>query len=1102
METRYCPYCMTRLREEDECPACGRRASEYDPGPACLRPGTVLMEKYLVGGALSQDTSSITYIGRDIQLNKKVSIKEFFPLEQATRDAAQSPMVYAATAMSSAAGAFERGRRNFLREAQILAKMEKQPAILDVQELFEENNTVYLVTELVTGVTLRHRVEADGPIAPGELFPVLESVFRALAALHEKGLYHRDITPDNIVLERGNARIINFAGARETGGKETHTLSTTVHEGFSPLEQYGGGEQGPWTDVYALSATIYYCLTGRTPPAAPARQENDTLLPMSELGVPVDLIQERAVTRGMSIRREDRFQSVGQLYDGIYKGVLHEPVADGVVPPKEPGKKRRWAPVAMIGVAAAAAIAAWLYFGGAIGGPAPSPSPAPTAEPTPAPTLEPSPGPTAEPTPEPTAEPTPKPTPRPTATPKPTPAPGSGSAPDLRAFAGALTLSAGEYDEQSMRTLMDDGEVSAIVLREGAVASMAGCEFEVTKPLWVESGALLRASDLHIGKEGLLVMDGELDCQGVIELSGVGVRMAVNRPLPDRTATGMVVLMDYGTNLAIDESLIDEATQKSLFIKPRMGEDIPTAADAASLREAVKNGGSVLLTEDVTLPRGFVLENATLFIGEGVKVSSPLGGQTTLHLTVGDGGVLVNQGEIAANTDVSGGVVYNYGSMRDIEGFLVSEYGTLFNDGSLEIHQGLVQEPGRLVNRGDMGCREMSVMGGSLVNAGVIEMRRKSWGYNIAVRNGGYVYNSGTMHLQKGSYTDSDGWIVNDGLLTLDKTARMESACVLYNRRNGLISAAQDTLVTYDGGVLLNAGQLDLPDENASLSAFAIRAKLDGAPEAVEVHNGEELLAALNGETPVCLRGDAVLDQALTLTGQLYVDGGRLSAPSVTVSGGLLVLRDGGIDTGDLTLNAEAELTLLGGQSDLAFTGALRVQGSRLYCPDSSLDVSGRSVEIRDGAMVVMERGTFTADGAGITVSDSLVILPYWNPFSARDMSLTLANGTMNIPAPLELTNSTVTATGGGMRITGRTGELRDCAVTVNDGAGLVFDSVALALTGDTELVNNGYVYIASDSPYADVDLTAEDTVRIVNNGRMILCDLDVPVEGVEPERV
>ena len=507
----------------------------------------------------------------------------------------------------------------------------------------------------------------------------------------------------------------------------------------------------------------------------------------------------------------------------------------------------------------------------------------------------------------------------------------------------------------------------------------------------------------------------------------------------------------------------------------------------------------MLLTADVTLAEELVVENATLFVNEGVTVSAALGKQTEAQITVGEGGTLVNWGQTHINMNVAGGAVYNIGTMYDLQGFSLSENGMLVNTASLEIRQGVLYETARLINWGEMNCCGLSVLGGRLVNVGKLDMTRKSWVVNLDLRSGGALYNGATVNMTKGSYVENSGWIVNDGDLWLDKGAFLDSKGVVYNRRGGVLRPSPDTLACY-GGALLNAGHIETAEDDPSLlGRTTLRAELDKVPaEAVVVHNGQELLTALNGQTPVCLRGDAVLDQALTVTGQLYVDGGTLTAPAVTVSGGLLVLRNSGLNTGDLAIQNVAEMTVLGEQSTLNFTGALRMLTGTLYCPDSDLDLSGKTVDLQDSSTVVMERGVLTADGAQISIGIAALLPPYRTGFSARDLTLTLVTGDITCPASWELTNGTITISdGAGLVVSGQSCQLRDCTVTTNEG-NLVLDCATTALTGNTQIVNNGgYVSLGN---YSESTITADDTVRIVNNGEMFLCDADVPVEGDPPD--
>ena len=217
-----------------------------------------------------------------------------------------------------------------------MAKMDKRPEIVSVRDFFEENETAYIVMEYVDGTNFKTWVnQRGGGIPPEELLPILEPLFGALSAMHAQGLIHRDISPDNLMLEQGAVRLLDFGCAREaTSG--TTTMTIALKHGYAPIEQYQYRGQGPWTDVYSLCATIYFCLTGKTPPQAIDRMCEDELIPPRQLGVNITEEQEQALLFGMGIRPRRRFQSVDELHAALYR---QAPVPGE---PSKPAKKRRW----------------------------------------------------------------------------------------------------------------------------------------------------------------------------------------------------------------------------------------------------------------------------------------------------------------------------------------------------------------------------------------------------------------------------------------------------------------------------------------------------------------------------------------------------------------------------------------------------------------------------------------------------------------------------------------------------------------------------------------------------------------------------------------
>lgn len=319
MKKHFCPYCMTPVKEGEPCAACGLTSGTYSPSPHHLPPGTILVDRYLVGRVLGEGGFGITYIGCDLRLELKVAIKEYFPSDKVTRHAQASLEVSNYT--GALAGNYEQGKEKYLQEARTMARMNKQAEIVSVRDFFEANNTAYIVMEYVEGTTFKELVaQKGGRIPAGEFLHMIEPLFSALSVMHETGLIHRDISPDNLMLENGCVRLLDFGCAREsTHGTETMTIA--LKHGYAPIEQYQHKGQGPWTDVYGLCATMYYCLTGKVPQQSLDRLCEDELILPRKLGVDLTENQERALLYGMGIRPRRRYQSIQELYAALYTGV-------------------------------------------------------------------------------------------------------------------------------------------------------------------------------------------------------------------------------------------------------------------------------------------------------------------------------------------------------------------------------------------------------------------------------------------------------------------------------------------------------------------------------------------------------------------------------------------------------------------------------------------------------------------------------------------------------------------------------------------------------------------------------------------------------------
>ena len=320
MECR-CPYCLSPVQSGAPCPACGRDWEGYQPASHHLPPGSLLQERYQLGRALGEGGFGITYLGWDTVLKRKVAVKEYFPTFLVSREVSLTLDVTCHT--SGNQPTYEKGREQFLREAKTMARLDSIPEIVQVLDHFPEHNTAYIVMEFLEGRTLKEVVAQSGPIPADTMLALLEPVLRAMEAMHQAGVIHRDISPDNLMeLEDGTVKLMDFGCARDFQSGLTETI--TLKHGFAPREQYSGRDQGPWTDVYALCATVYYCLTGKVPPRATLRgeDEQDPMIPPRQLGADLIEEQERALLRGLSPKIENRWHSAAELYAALYGRTL------------------------------------------------------------------------------------------------------------------------------------------------------------------------------------------------------------------------------------------------------------------------------------------------------------------------------------------------------------------------------------------------------------------------------------------------------------------------------------------------------------------------------------------------------------------------------------------------------------------------------------------------------------------------------------------------------------------------------------------------------------------------------------------------------------
>lgn len=306
-----CYNCMREKGTSPVCPYC--RKGDIPPAePHQLRQGTVIAGRYTVGRVLGEGGFGITYIGRNNFLETTVAIKEYFPYGYAQRNNEASGKVSIVTTKEN--DFFIKGRDRFLQEAKNVARFRRQPGIVEVTDFIEENNTAYIIMEYLDGITLKDYLRKNGVMKPKNAVGLLMPVMQALEKIHRAGIIHRDISPDNIMyLKDGTVKLMDFGAAR-TYDTEQRSMSVMLKPGYAPEEQYRrGGEQGPWTDVYGICATLYRCISGKAPLDAVDRLAEDTLKKPSELGAAISPRLESVLMYGLALRKKDRCKDMTEL---------------------------------------------------------------------------------------------------------------------------------------------------------------------------------------------------------------------------------------------------------------------------------------------------------------------------------------------------------------------------------------------------------------------------------------------------------------------------------------------------------------------------------------------------------------------------------------------------------------------------------------------------------------------------------------------------------------------------------------------------------------------------------------------------------------------
>jgi hypothetical protein len=278
-----------------------------------LPVGTVVGE-FEITEVLGEGGFSVVYLAREEALGRRVALKEYMPSSLAARRGG----AHVSARSERHRETFAAGLKSFVNEARLLAEFD-HPSLVKVYRFWQANGTAYMVMPYYQGVTLKQRLkEMGGRPNQAWLMGRLGPLTEALAVIHAKQCFHRDIAPDNIILLKGDRPLLlDFGAARRVIGDMTQALTVILKPGYAPVEQYAedpGMKQGPWTDIYALAAVVYAAITGHTPPTSVSRMINDTYEPLAQVaadGYSASFLS--TIDKALAVRPQDRYQSIDEL---------------------------------------------------------------------------------------------------------------------------------------------------------------------------------------------------------------------------------------------------------------------------------------------------------------------------------------------------------------------------------------------------------------------------------------------------------------------------------------------------------------------------------------------------------------------------------------------------------------------------------------------------------------------------------------------------------------------------------------------------------------------------------------------------------------------
>lgn len=313
-----CLNCFGTLdRRTHICTKCGKRAVVSQTPSHAIPLRTVLAGRYLIGMPLGRGGFGITYKAYDMLTCTPVAIKEFFPKGYTTR-LPRSCAVDVTDANN--VKVFNYWLSAFIQEAKVLTSIKHLDGIVGIYDFFLTNNTAYIVMEFLNGMSLYRFIQGrGGRLHLNETLNIMRPVLDTLLHLHQHGVIHKDISPENIqIVDNRRIKLIDF-GAASIYNQNVSKPFFVLKKGYSPIELYSQqGAQGPWTDIYEVGASIYTCLVGNPPPEATERYTLDKLVPPSQLNVKIQPIREKTLLKALAINPQDRYNNIGEFRQMFY----------------------------------------------------------------------------------------------------------------------------------------------------------------------------------------------------------------------------------------------------------------------------------------------------------------------------------------------------------------------------------------------------------------------------------------------------------------------------------------------------------------------------------------------------------------------------------------------------------------------------------------------------------------------------------------------------------------------------------------------------------------------------------------------------------------